>query len=82
MSDRVDFEQLTERALRHERERVSDIVHGKPFHQELSRFIPQAIVDRTLERRDFLTMLARETQALLTDLQRKLESSGGATGVR
>jgi len=68
--------------LQRMRERVSDIVHGKPFHQELSRFIPQAVVDRTLERRDFLTMLARETEALLTDLQRKLESTGGAAGVR
>jgi len=35
-----------------------------------------------LVQHDFLTMLARETQALLTDLQRKLESTGGAGGVR
>lgn len=40
----------------------------------LSRFIPQAVADRTLNREDFLTVLARDTTTLLTDLQLKLDS--------
>lgn len=55
------------------RDRLSDIVHGRPFHAELSRFIPQAVADRTLNRPDFLTVLTRDIVTLLTDLQRKLE---------
>ena len=59
--------------LQRMREQVPDIVHGKPFREELSRFIPQAVVDRTLDRSDFLTVLSRETEIMLADLQRKLE---------
>ena len=66
--------------LEHMRKQVSDIIYGKPFHDELSRFIPQVVVDRTLNRRDFLTMLLRETEDLLTNLQRRLESMDGTAG--
>lgn len=62
-----------EEKLQSMRDRVPDIVHGPALHSELSRFIPQAVADRTLNRADFLTVLARDTVTLLTDLQRKLE---------
>lgn len=65
-----------EKKLQSMRNRVSDIVHGRELHSELSRFLPQAVSDRTLNRKDFLTVLARDTVDLLMNLQRNLESGG------
>lgn len=65
--------------LQRMREQVPDIVQGKPFHDELLRFIPQSVVDRTLGRSEFLAMLARETEQMLTELQRQLGGMRGTT---
>ena len=55
-------------------ERLPDIIQGRAFYQELSRFIPQEVVDRTLDKPNFLPFLTNETIALLQALQVKLES--------
>lgn len=57
-------------------DRLPEIIQGGALHAELSRFIPQAVADRTLNRPDFLTVLLRDTTGLLTELQKNLEGGG------
>lgn len=53
-------------------ERMSEIVHGKPFIDEMSRFIPLDILERTLYKANFLDHLANENKGLLFEVSQKL----------
>ena len=49
------------------------IVHGTLFKQEMSRFIPQDVQDRTLLRDGFGTFLSNEVQGLLRTVEKGLD---------
>lgn len=45
---------------------VPEIVHGREFLDQMSRFIPLDVQQRTLLNENFLTILQNETVSLLT----------------
>lgn len=47
------------------RGRLPDIIHGKPFQDEMSRFIPMDVQERTLLKDGFYAFLVQEIQELL-----------------
>lgn len=51
---------------------VAEIVHGKAFHDEMSRFLPQAVQERTLNKDKFLELLINENLSVLTQVQQAL----------
>jgi hypothetical protein len=51
-------------------ERLPGIIHGKEFRDQMSRFIPREVQERTLLKDHFLELLARETAELLTGANR------------
>lgn len=53
--------------------RIPEIVHGEPFRQEMMRFIPADVQERTLRKDKFFHFLATELQDLLNGLQQRLE---------
>lgn len=53
-------------------ERLPGIIKGATFQKELSRFIPQNVIDRTLAKPEFLEYLTTETIALLGQVARGL----------
>ncbi len=55
-------------------DRLGEIVRGTPFTQEMSRFIPQDVQDRTLHRNGFGTFLTNEVQGLLRVVEKALDS--------
>ncbi|PWQ99577.1 nucleotidyl transferase AbiEii/AbiGii toxin family protein [Leucothrix arctica] len=62
------------------RERLPDIIHGKPFQDEMSRFIPMDVQERTLLKDGFYAYLLQETQEILVNVKREIsESSKGET---
>lgn len=56
------------------RERLPEIIYGKPFQDEISRFIPMDVKERTLLKEGFYEFLVQETQALLDHTQQGLTS--------
>ncbi len=48
------------------------IVHGKMFMDEMSRFIPVDVQERTLKKAKFLEFLINEDRALLLEVERIL----------
>lgn len=54
-------------------ERVAALVDGTPFRQELLRFLPQDVLERTLDKPKFCTFLAQELVTTLGDLQTALK---------
>lgn len=54
-------------------ERLDDIVRGGEFVQEISRFIPMAVQQRTLLKDKFLELLVIENKALLNEVRRVIE---------
>jgi predicted nucleotidyltransferase component of viral defense system len=46
-------------------ERLRDIIHGKDFRDQISRFIPSDVQERTLMKEKFLTLLTHETAGAL-----------------
>ena len=55
---------------------LPDIVHGKPFVDTLTRFIPMPVQERTLQQPKFLDFLTSQTQALLGKAEQLLEGEG------
>tara|TARA_R110002110_G_scaffold383245_2_gene594572 strand:- start:3806 stop:4699 length:894 start_codon:yes stop_codon:yes gene_type:complete len=53
-------------------DRLPDIINGKPFIDEISRFIPMNIQERTLKKPHFLDHLNSETTALLKEVHNLL----------
>jgi hypothetical protein len=49
-------------------ERLPDIVHGKEFRDQMSRFIPRDVQGRTLLKERFLELLERETAEVLREV--------------
>lgn len=59
---------------------LEDIIHGKAFRDEMSRFIPMDIQERTLQKEKFLVYLTNEIQQLLSKV-RHLITVGNPNGV-
>ena len=57
------YERLTTQLI----ERLPDIIHGKDFRDQMSRFIPRDVQERTLLKERFLELLERETTEALRD---------------
>jgi predicted nucleotidyltransferase component of viral defense system len=53
-------------------DRLPGIVHGKAFWDQMSRFIPQDVQERTLLKDKFLDLLASETAEVLLDVSRRV----------
>lgn len=53
--------------------RVDEIVHGKNFMDEMSRFIPMDVQERTIKKSKFLDFLVNENKILLLDIRKELE---------
>lgn len=51
-------------------ERLDDIVRSKPFKDELSRFIPMDVLERTLEKDKFIDFLINENKSLLLQVKK------------
>lgn len=49
---------------------LEDIIHGKDFRDEMSRFIPMDIQERTLQKEKFLIYLANEIKQILSDVRK------------
>lgn len=52
--------------------RLDDIVHGKDFMDEMTRFLPLDVQERTLKKPKFLDFLVNENKALLLEVKKKL----------
>lgn len=52
--------------------RLDEIVHGKDFMDEMSRFIPMNVQERTIRKTKFLDFLANEDKTLLLDVKKGL----------
>jgi predicted nucleotidyltransferase component of viral defense system len=50
-------------------EKLNEIIYGKDFYAQISRFIPIDIQERTLRKEKFLDFLANETKALLVEVK-------------
>ena len=50
-------------------QRLPSIVHGQPFKDEMMRFIPADVQQRTLLKNGFYEFLINETKGLLTDVK-------------
>ena len=61
-------------------ERLPNIIKGEVFHREISRFIPQDVATRTLEKPKFYDFLIAEISGLLLQLQRDMGISPGSSG--
>jgi predicted nucleotidyltransferase component of viral defense system len=53
--------------------RIDEIIHSDSFHNELSRFIPLDVQERTLKKEKFKNFLINETQLLLSELSKLVE---------
>jgi predicted nucleotidyltransferase component of viral defense system len=62
----TDYGALTAQVI----ERLPAIVHGKEFRDQMSRFIPREVQERTLLKERFLELLERETAQALGDAER------------
>lgn len=58
---------------------LDGIVHGSLFKQEMLRFIPQDVQDRTLHRDGFNSFLANEIRGLFLTVEKALDPAIGAT---
>jgi predicted nucleotidyltransferase component of viral defense system len=54
------------------RSRLPDIITGKIFKEEMKRFIPMSVQERTLLKDKFYDFLSHEIRGLLSDVQRQL----------
>ena len=50
--------------------KLDTIIHGKPFRDEMSRFIPMDVQERTLQKQKFLDVLANEDSLLLQQVKK------------
>ena len=58
------------------RKRLPDIVHGNRFADEMSRFLPGDVQQRTLEKPKFLDFLVAEIDGLLAEVREELQAGG------
>lgn len=54
-------------------DQLDNIVHGKPFIDELSRFIPIDIQERTIKKNQFLDYLVNEDREILKTIEKRLQ---------
>jgi len=54
--------------------RIDEIIKSKDFHNEMSRFIPVDVQERTLQKEKFKDFLSTETKKLLSDLRKILKN--------
>ena len=52
--------------------RLPEIVVSKPFHDEMSRFLPSTVIERTLSRNGFTDYLSNTVSGLLSDVDDQL----------
>lgn len=52
--------------------RLPDIIHGKDFSDQMSRFLPMDVQERTLLKKKFFVFLERETVQLFKDVRKLL----------
>lgn len=64
-----DYEQKVASML----ERLPEIVRSKPFHDEMTRFLPSDVIARTLERDGFTDYLNTAVGGLLADVEDDLQ---------
>lgn len=50
-------------------EHLPDIVHGKGFREQMSRFLPQEVQERTLEKEKFYIFLLNEMRQLFSEVK-------------
>ncbi len=48
---------------------LPDIIHGKEFQEQMSRFLPQEVQERTLRKEKFCTFLVNEITQLLNEVK-------------
>ena len=60
--------------LNHFLENLDDIIKGKHFHDEMSRFIPLDVQERTLKKEIFLVFLITEINDLLLEVKKMILS--------
>ena len=49
---------------------LDDIIKSKEFYEEMSRFIPMDVLERTLKKEKFLDFLSNETRVLLEGVRK------------
>jgi hypothetical protein len=53
-------------------QRLPEIIHGQRFREEMSRFIPRDVQERTLDKAKFLDFLVSETGSMLHEVKHEL----------
>lgn len=61
------------------RERLPEIIHGKVFQDEMSRFIPMDVQERTLLKQGFHEFLVQDLQETLDSVKVNMDNSSGHT---
>lgn len=61
------------------RERLPEIIHGKVFQDEMSRFIPMDVQERTLLKQGFHEFLVQDLQETLDSVKVNIDNSSGHT---
>ena len=61
----IDYPQKVDEMM----ERLPNIIHGKAFREQMSRFIPMDVQERTLQKNKFFDFLLNETKTLLADVK-------------
>ncbi|TKU59054.1 nucleotidyl transferase AbiEii/AbiGii toxin family protein, partial [Citrobacter sp. wls711] len=56
-------------------ERLPDIIKGDAFRNEMARFIPQDVQERTLHKEKFFVFLTAEITGLLQQVQRDFQGN-------
>lgn len=54
-------------------DQMDNIIKGKEFYNEMSRFIPADVQEETLKKEKFLLFLSNEIRSLLLNVKRRLE---------
>lgn len=50
-------------------EKIDDIIQGKSFKDEMVRFLPRNVLERTLEKEKFMVFLANEIKAMFLEIK-------------
>ena len=53
---------------------LDELVHGKDFMDEMSRYIPIDVQERTIKKAKFLDFLGNEDKLILTDVKKLIEN--------
>ena len=53
--------------------RLPDIIKGKPFRDEMNRFLPADVIERTLAKEKFFDFLQSRVTGLLTEVRNELD---------